>query len=1029
MPYDDTTPDTEAETSNTAEVFAETAIDRRTFVSLAAATGVSLSLPGSASGEVDIDVLTPEAQFVVNHTPDAYRAPLVVEFESVADAEAFDEAFEFDTRRGPETDLDGNELVRPPKTTIRTEPTPAGHGLLETDEVESLVEMDGVVEVDFAPGANPFWTLDEDPYGQHGVFPDPEDARDYLDYEEVRTGLTQLEADNPDRMNLIELESSPGWMNLFVDERERYPLQVVEVTNDINDETAFEQKEKVVFELGIHGDEPQGREAGSRIIEDIMTGEAPAFEETLDDIVIIFFYINPDGWISRRPTTELAYDDLEFDDTSFLRGHGSYVNIDGEFEFTPGNQLDTNRQFPTIGWTNPGFYPAEPTDAPDFFDDVVPDSLATVEHFRGYENVEFLCDYHGMGIPSHMVYNLETNAPFDHVKTHNLDEVSIRIGDGMVADLGGETGDVTAIEDDIAAAIAEHYNLELEEAYDFIPPGQEKGGFLDWGTIYDTLNYQVTGAFLGWAGVPEEQGGLGAITVAPEMMHSNPDGNTYLNWKPYWSRHQIASYRISMREYAQLAAADTNATLETGDTATAFLETEQLTRSSEDLPHTGADAATATETAASGATVRHEKQELSADSPGMQVASAEETTSLYVNFHSHTDLQGELVIRGPDNSVKRRIDLDDGVTAASNCFLNGAYVHRPDTGEWAVEASTDADVGVEMIMVDSPFDFPDPRNAWYDPAEGQAGEPQGFEQQSYEVNPMQFFHDLAPFIEDEGTLEGVDRAAVKAGALTEYDQLVISHDGGTDDDVYLAAVESFVENGGDLVLTDRGVHLLGVLDVGSLTSILPENVRNVRVNFVNLDDRNFNHPLLDGIRERQQELWKGPQVGYTTGVDQPATVIDPDAFDSAGGLFGGTIRGDPDDFAVEPGEEIVGEPGVGVGTFVVGESTINVIGSLLPPAQQDVLHPFGIADYSLSFMGHTVLCNALGYVQRRLAEGTERTYGGAELPQAELLPYTNTEGVVDSSGLQDAFGDWQAGEISADNLNEVFAAWQSGEPI
>lgn len=387
------------------------------------------------------------------------------------------------------------------------------------------------------------------------------------------------------------------------------------------------------------------------------------------------------------------------------------------------------------------------------------------------------------------------------------------------------------------------------------------------------------------------------------------------------------------------------------------------------------------------------------------------------------------MVRGPDNSVKRRIDLDDGVTADSNCFLNGAYVHRPDAGDWTVETTTDADLDVEVVMVDAPFDFPDPRNAWYDPAEGQTGEPEGFEQQSYEVNPMQFFHDLAPFIDDEGALEGLDMAAIKAGGLMDYDQLVVSHDVGTDDDVYIAAIESFVENGGDLVLTDRGVHLLGVLDAGDLSAIIPENVRNVSVNFVNLDDQNVNHPLLAGIRPRQQELWKGPQVGYTTGVDQPATVIDPDAFDAAGGLFAGTIRGDPDDFAVVPGEQIVGEPGVGAGTFFVGDSTINVIGSLLPPAQQDVLHPFGMADYSLSFMGHTVLCNALGYVQHRFADGTERTYGGVDITQRELVPYANNESVIDASGLQDAFGDWQTGDIDSDVLSEAFTAWQTGEPI
>ena len=128
------------------------------------------------------------------------------------------------------------------------------------------------------------------------------------------------------------------------------------------------------------------------------------------------------------------------------------------------------------------------------------------------------------------------------------------------------------------------------EGDQFVPQGGSYNGLLDWGTIYDTLGYQVTGAFLGWAGVPEEQGGLGAITVAPEMLHSNPNGLAFMNWKPYWARHQTLSFRVSMREYAKLAAADTEATVLTGNRDTAYVGSGELTRSSDDLPHTGDEA-------------------------------------------------------------------------------------------------------------------------------------------------------------------------------------------------------------------------------------------------------------------------------------------------------------------------------------------------------------------------------------------------------------------------------------------------------
>lgn len=986
------------------EQFTGSSVDRRTFLSLSAAVGVALSVPTSATAQVSADALTDRAEYVVNHTPDHYRAPLVVEFDSASAADEFDSTFEFseEDRRGPT----GEDLPRPEKTVVRDDPTPAGHGLLTTEEVETLVGMDGVNRVDFSPGSNPFWVLDDEPYADR-VFPDVEEARNYLDYEETVAGLDHLESEHPDMLNVEQLgRESPGWQNLFLEEPERYPIYAAQVTNDVQDEQSFAEKNKVVYTVSIHGDEPQGREAGTRVIEDVLRGEAPEFEAQLDDVVLVFLFINPDGWMARRPMTELEHEEeIEFGEGSFLRGNGSYVE-----ESWGMSQLDTNRQYPTIGWTNPGFYPAEPEGYPEFFEELVPDALAAVEHFRDYENVEFLCDYHGMGISTHMVFHLETNAPFDHRRTHDLDEVSIRSGEGMI----DEWGDIANIEGDIVTAIAEHFNIDLDEAAQYAPQGEQFNGFLDYGTIYDMLNYQVTGAFLGWAGSPEEQGGLGAITVAPEMMHSNPDGNTFLNWKPYWSRHQVLAYRTSMREYAELAGADTDATVETGGTQTAFVETEELTRSSADLPHTG-DSVAAQSTG--GTQVRRGSDQLSTQSTesALSMDSVEETTSLYVHFHDHDVDGGTLTVSDPDGTPVRRVDFEDDLPAAQdNCFLDTLYVSRPATGEWSVEVSGSVALDVEVLMVDTEDDIPDPREAW---------DGDGFEQREYEVNPIQFFDDLEPFIEDDGTLEGIGVDDVASGALDGYDQVVISHSDGLDDDAYVSALESFVEDGGDVVLTDTGVHALGALEAGSLSEIDPENVRDVAVNFVLLDERRFNHPLLAGIEPGQREIWKGPQVGYTTATDQPATVVDDAAFGRADGAIAGRIEGDASAFGVEPGEEITGEPGVGAGTFTVGDAEVTVIGSILPPANQEILHPFGIADYSLSFMGHTMLHNALGFVQKRIVDGEViRTYGGADRPS--LATYENEAGVVDGDGLREAVQDWRTNVIDTETLRAVVDAWQ-----
>jgi hypothetical protein len=913
-------------------------IDRRTFLSLSAATGAALAVPGAASADVSGESMTDEYAFVVNHTPESYEAATVIEF---ADQEAL-EAF------AAEYEEDAEDLERVPKAVTRDEPTPAAHAHLTADEVEDVLDLEGVERMDFSPGANPWWKL-EAPYDE-GVFPPVEEARNYLSCEETVQALDHLEGERPDRIRVESIGQSPGWENLFTGEDpDPRDIYVAEVTNDVDDRSAFDAKNKVVYSLNIHGDERAGTEAGCRLLEEIAAGEAEAFEPLLDDIVLLFLFTNPDGWVSRKPQTEIPWVDHN---RNFQRGNASQVG---------GSTIDTNRQYPTIGWTDPSFWPAEPEGTPDVrpgyedddlgYADVVPDALAIVDHFRGYDNVEFLCDYHGMYTADHMVFNLETNAPFDHDGTHDLDEVNIRIGEGMEA----EWGDVDAIADDIATAAEEMYGAPS------VPDGDSYGGLFDWGTIYDSLSYQVTGAFLGWAGQPEEFGGLGAVTVAPEVILSNHGVPDIKEWKPYWVRHYEEAYRISIREYAKMTARETNATVATGGQDTAYVTTDALTRTSADLPHTDDGPGRG---GGSGANRRHDVVRPGPGGPSSVGAEmTDDAHSLFVHLEGVGDAtEGTVRLVNPAGNVVREIDLeakaDSSDPTARKHDYEDLFVRRPAAGNWDVEVESDAEIRVGLTTIETDAETPDPEDVL------------GYEQREYTVNPMQFFDDLEPYLED-GDVDGLRVHDVRVRRLLQgnsgqrrYDKLVVSHDDGIDDSQYVEAIESFVEAGGDLVLTDSGVNLLGELDVGDAASITSDDVTDAEMQFVNLDDRDFDHPLLAGIRPRQQEVWKGSQLGYTTDVDQPATVVDPDAFADAGGELAGTFD------TADAGT------GAGAGLLSAGDAEIAVIGSALPPAQQTELHPFGMADYAVSFMGHTLLCNALGFEQRRYADGEEiRTYG------------------------------------------------------
>lgn len=891
-------------------------IDRRTFLSVAAATGAALALPSTVTAEVTDDALTDIAEYVVNATPDDYEATLVLEFADEDSLDAF--AAEY-----AEPDWDINEDDLPPKAEVREEPTSAAHAYLTADELSHALDISDVEFVDFSPGANPFWKIG-DAYSDR-VFPEVEDARDYVSHGELAQGLEHLADEYSDRLRTHAIGQSPGWENMFTGEdADPKDVYVAEVTEDIQDEESFAEKDKVVFSLSIHGDEPAGRVAGTRIIEEAVKGEADDFEDVLNDIVIVFVFTNPDGWVVRKPQYEHPYE--------------WYYGDQARFRYHRGNAAvgDTNRQYPTMGWVNPSYWPAEPEGTPEVrpddpegrgYEDMVPDALAVVEHLREYDNVEYLCDYHMMGLSDSMVLNLESNASYEQAGTHNLDEVNIRIGDGMEDHWGSPE---TIAEDTMRAGEA-IYGIE----------GYVPDRLLDYGTIYDSLGYQITGGLLGWAGQPEEFGGLGAVTVAPELVLR--DG---YDFKPFMERHLEMAYRISMREYAEMTAAETNATVATGGQDTAYVTSDVLTRSSADLPFTDESPGNGNGNGQDRATQVQRRHDTVQPGPGGSASASSSSTvhSLAVQFDAHGIDEGVIRLVNPGGRTVHEVDLAEPTSGDQGHF----YVPDPDEGDWSIEFDGDADIDVEFVLLETEDEYPNPEEIL------------GYTQREYVVNPMQFFEDLEPYLE-EGEIDGLRVHDVRNGRLMRgnsgerrYDNLVISHADGVSDEQYVAALEEFVQAGGNLTVTDTGLTLLGSLDVGNAAAIEPDDIESETMTIPNLMDRDLDHTLLTDIRPIQQEIWKVSQLGYTTGDDSPVWTVDVNAFEAAGGTVAGSLGG---------------AGNVGVGTLSAGDAEINVVGTLLPPANQRELHPFGMADYTLSFMGHTLICNALGFEQRRYVNG------------------------------------------------------------
>ncbi|MFW5964526.1 MAG: hypothetical protein ACOCQM_06640, partial [Natronomonas sp.] len=269
----------------------------------------------------------------------------------------------------------------------------------------------------------------------------------------------------------------------------------------------------------------------------------------------------------------------------------------------------------------------------------------------------------------------------------------------------------------------------------------------------------------------------------------------------------------------------------------------------------------------------------------------------------------------------------------------------------------------------------------------------------YDVTPFQFFEDyqsaekrgvLREFIKDGGSLEAVTVEEVKDGALVDddYDHAVLIHDyvspterisegmenqkenvtGGVTDSTYTDALDDFVDAGGNLVVTDTGSYVLPELENELLdgSAIGPSDVERQTLDVARFTEKNLDHPLFDdSVREIQNQLWKVQPLGYEVSGAAPMDLIDEAAFTSAANDGVASVAGRTNGL-------------VAAGSITEGETSgrgIHYISSLLPPATQANLHPFGLQNYTVTFLGNILFTSALGFEQVRETGSETRRYG------------------------------------------------------
>jgi MYXO-CTERM domain-containing protein len=391
------------------------------------------------------------------------------------------------------------------------------------------------------------------------IVPEARETNDYVSYEEARDYLDAIAAQAPDFIEVVEVGQSFGWDNIAAG-HDTFAVLAVEVTNEAS-ATPRAQKQAVVFQLSIHGNEKGGREGGLRVIEDLaiprLYGED--YRALLDDIVVVFTFPNIDGW--RHEEAPYRHN-CGFGGVPFVGGPdgGPCIETQG-FVRQNGNWQDMNRDWPTFGWYQTAFGREHALSEPEIH------ALQTyLLQFRG--RTISAADIHGMltpadggitpagALPIPFVGGDGGNGPRSHCLPENPLGVECATKDGhfVLGMVRGYQGDALHILRDVHLAEGTKQALIAMAEQDFphwanSPNlGVYGGEFMEWGTVWDTLGYSDSGFTGLWFAQT-----LGASGVDYELSYNHIVFDNH--YVPEVNAIHVASVRTIVRAYLDNAMA------------------------------------------------------------------------------------------------------------------------------------------------------------------------------------------------------------------------------------------------------------------------------------------------------------------------------------------------------------------------------------------------------------------------------------------------------------------------------------------
>ena len=819
-------------------------------------------------------------------------------------------------------------------------------------------------------------------------------ARHYLGFEETIAGLRFMadELDvTRDFVDLIDLSRTDEFDDVLQEElgdghsegngtelggRDERPLYMVRVTAPENarllgDAVApvpMAERDHFAWALSIHGIERAGAEGGIRAIEDLATWASQEPERLLLETegaeitteggrlarnlpvgevmmrsVSYFVLPNPDGW---------TRGDVQEGSTAFQRFNG--------------NGMDLNRDWPEIGYTDPSFTPWSESESRS-----IGRALQSVsDEWTGG------IDLHGMVEANAFSYTLlgGSQRPYDE------NERIMEFVEQAWRDAETRLAWSPIIKPNDAPEQCVEFAGVLPNGDTHLPPGEQcdqRSYGVQYGTIWDTIEYTATGALGNWIDSPI---GLDADGIDNEMMLSHLGncgvGTCYVAEAEQLHVDGNKGLIYSMLNF-ELEPVDGRFDLD-GTNVGYLVNPRRLVDPGVTVRPTPADAVDMPDIAGTTMTGTGDTvlAEFTVDNDGSELGPLD--TQYYVagisgsvRFQNVTHQSvhvGEVRVQRFDDDTQRWVERptygsDGAVYRVAGDHSDWNY---PADGRYRVIANTlqPMRIGYEVEISTAPV--------WDDPV-----------QAAFDVSNMDFFTELEPYLAPGTTLTAVDVDEVLSGErdLSDFDT-VIAVDGAflpgfvTDIDTYEtysqglldlpattytasdaqtmgARLADFARQGGNVVLTDDAVQAVAFMDIGlTLDDVAVEGVYAGHAVFSN----GYDHPLAAGTNNpgaaegaggRRQTAEPLP-IGYSIedGEDNmPNWGIATQAVEGVDGTVVTTTDG-ADDLA-------------SIAEIPVGAGVVRTFASVLTFPTTAYFHPHGLSSYGLTDHGYTLLDNMM----------------------------------------------------------------------